>query len=133
MAASDAVVVPSLYEPFGLVALEATAAGAPLVVARSGGLAEVVRDGVTGLTFPAADVAALADSVTATLRDQVGARRRVRRLRAELARDHTWSGVERRTTETYRRAIDEETVLTERSRRPRGPGRLDGNLLLDGP
>jgi len=129
--AADVVVVPSLYEPFGLVALEATAAGAPLVVARTGGLAEVVRDGVTGLTFPAGDVAALADAVTATLRDQVGARRRVRRLRADLARDHTWSGAARRTTDTYRRAIDEETELVARTRRPRDPGALDGNLLLD--
>ncbi len=131
VSAADVVVVPSLYEPFGLVALEATASGAPLVVARTGGLAEVVRDGVTGLTFPAGDAAALADAVTATLRDQVGARRRVRRLRAELARDHTWSLAARRTTDTYRRAIDEETELTARTRRPRDPGVLEGNLLLD--
>ncbi|WP_460460073.1 glycosyltransferase family 4 protein, partial [Angustibacter peucedani] len=48
LAAADAVVVPSRYEPFGLVALEAQATGAPVVVTRTGGLAGTVEDGVTG-------------------------------------------------------------------------------------
>ena len=47
--------VPSLYEPFGMVALEAAAAGAPLAVAATGGLAEIVEPGVTGVTFPHSD------------------------------------------------------------------------------
>ena len=45
MAATDAFVVPSIYEPFGMVALEAAAAGAPLAVAATGGLAEIVEPG----------------------------------------------------------------------------------------
>ena len=52
LAATDATVVPSIYEPFGMVALEAAAAGAPLAVAATGGLAEIVEPGVTGVTFP---------------------------------------------------------------------------------
>ncbi|MEI6623721.1 MAG: glycosyltransferase family 4 protein, partial [Actinomycetes bacterium] len=52
-AAADVAVVPSLYEPFGLVALEAGALGIPLVVARTGGLADIVTDGVSGSTFAA--------------------------------------------------------------------------------
>ena len=55
MACTDAMVVPSFYEPFGLVALEAAAAGAPLAVSATGGLAEIVRPGVTGVTFPVRD------------------------------------------------------------------------------
>jgi len=39
---ADCVVIPSLYEPFGVVALEALAGGGPLVVAATGGLAEVI-------------------------------------------------------------------------------------------
>ena len=54
LAATDATVIPSLYEPFGMIALEAAAAGAPLAVARTGGLAEIVESGVTGVTFPQA-------------------------------------------------------------------------------
>ena len=55
-AAADVAVVPSIYEPFGLVALEAAAVGTPLVVADTGGLREVVEHGVTGLRFAARDV-----------------------------------------------------------------------------
>src|SRR5699024_2668275 len=45
------VVIPSLYEPFGIVALEALAGGAPLIVARTGGLAELVESTGAGLMF----------------------------------------------------------------------------------
>ena len=52
-----AIVLPSRYEPFGIVALEAAATGIPLVVSTAGGLGEAVDDGVTGFTFEPADVA----------------------------------------------------------------------------
>jgi glycogen(starch) synthase len=56
-------VVPSIYEPFGMVALEAASAGAPLAVAATGGLAEIVEPGVTGVTFPARNPEGLAAAV----------------------------------------------------------------------
>ncbi|HEX8519950.1 MAG TPA: glycosyltransferase family 4 protein [Pseudonocardia sp.] len=104
VAAADAVVLPSHYEPFGIVALEAAAAGAPLVVARTGGLAEVVVDGETGLSFPPHDVAALADAVIRVLDDPPAARRRADRARARLATDFDWDRVAARTAEVYDRA-----------------------------
>ena len=60
---ADAAVLPSHYEPFGIVALEAAAAGAPLVTSTAGGLGEAVIDGQTGLSHPPGDVAALAAAV----------------------------------------------------------------------
>jgi glycogen synthase len=51
--------VPSLYEPFGLVALEAMASGRPCVVADTGGLREVVPDDAVGLRFRAGDARSL--------------------------------------------------------------------------
>ena len=63
VAAADCAVVPSRYEPFGMVALEAAAAGTPVVAADVGGLAEIVADGRVGVRFPAGDPVALADAV----------------------------------------------------------------------
>lgn len=66
---ADAAVLPSHYEPFGIVALEAAATGTPLVTSNVGGLGEAVIDGDTGLSFPPRDVAALAAAVRAALDD----------------------------------------------------------------
>jgi len=85
-AAADCAVVPSIYEPFGMVALEAAAAGTPLVVADTGGLREIVQHGITGLRFAPGSPADLADAVTAVLSDEVLARRLTRDARAVLAR-----------------------------------------------
>ena len=56
----SSAVIPSLYEPFGIVALEALAAGAPLVAAAAGGLVEVLDGTGAGLLFPPGDVDGLA-------------------------------------------------------------------------
>lgn len=63
-------VVPSYYESFGLVALEAMACGVPVVAARAGGLPEVIEDGRTGLIVPSGDAPALAKAIVTLLTDQ---------------------------------------------------------------
>jgi glycogen(starch) synthase len=104
VAAADCAVVPSVYEPFGLVALEAAAAGTPAVVSDVGGLREFVDDGRTGLRFPAGDATALADAVDRLLGDEALGRRLVAEARDALDRDHTWTTVAERTVAVYRRA-----------------------------
>ncbi|MGA7687898.1 MAG: glycosyltransferase family 4 protein, partial [Jiangellales bacterium] len=69
--AADLALVPSRYEPFGLVALEAMAAGTAVVATTIGGLRDVVVDGVTGLAVPAADPVALAGAMRRLLDDPV--------------------------------------------------------------
>lgn len=68
-AAADIVVVPSRQEPFGTVALEAMAAGRPVVATRVEGLSEVVLNGATGLLFSPESSSELADHVESLVRD----------------------------------------------------------------
>lgn len=87
MKTCDIVVVPSHYEHFGNVAIEAQAAGVSLIVAKVGGLKDVVQDGETGLHYEARDVEGLAKCLRrlfecTQLREQLGqaAAARARRL-----------------------------------------------------
>ena len=63
------MVVPSYYESFGMVALEAMACGTPVVASQVGGLAFLVQDGVTGFTVPVDEPEALADRLTELVKD----------------------------------------------------------------
>jgi glycogen(starch) synthase len=128
-AAADVAVVPSIYEPFGIVALEAAAAGTPLVVADTGGLREIVEHGITGLRFAPGDIGALAAAVTSVLSDEVLARRLGRDAREVLTRDYAWSTVAARTAAVYARAIREERALQASQARPLRIVVRDGNLL----
>lgn len=96
-----AIVLPSRYEPFGIVALEAAATGIPLVTSTAGGLGEAVRGGVTGLSFEPADVAGLAAAVRTTLTDPDSSAQRARRARARLSEDFAWTEVAARTASVY--------------------------------
>jgi glycogen(starch) synthase len=99
--AVDAVALPSRYEPFGMVALEAAAAGAPLVASTVGGLGEVVRDGSTGLSFAPGDVAGIARAVRAVLDDPRAAADRARAARARLQVEFDWGRIGAATAELY--------------------------------
>jgi glycogen(starch) synthase len=105
LAAADAVVVPSFYEPFGIVALEAACAGAPLVLAETGGLRDLAVDGVAAASFPSGEVDALAAAVGKVLVDPVAARRAAARTARRVRRDYTWRAVAERTAEVYRGAV----------------------------
>lgn len=99
--AADAIVLPSRYEPFGIVALEAAAAGTPLVTSTAGGLGEAVVDGVTGLSFTPGDVAGLTTAVREVLDDPDAAQRRARAARARLTADFDWHKVADETVHVY--------------------------------
>jgi glycogen(starch) synthase len=136
-AATDAVVVPSIYEPFGMVALEAAAAGAPLAVSHTGGLAEIVKPGVTGVTFPAKDPAALASAVSGLLADEASARAMARRARAMVARRYGWASIAAQTAAVYRRTVATTPASRAEARARLATGRPtivvpEGNLLATG-
>ena len=104
---ADVCVVPSLYEPFGLVALEAMASECPCIVADTGGLREVVPDGgQVGLRFRSRDPEALAEVAERVLTDPA--------LRDDLiseAREHVlgfdWLDVAEQTTAVYEKLLSD--------------------------
>ena len=95
------VVIPSLYEPFGIVALEALAAGAPLIVARTGGLAELVADTDAGVTFEPGNPDDLADAIEQVLTNSELATLLVANARDLVERRYAWPAIARRTSELY--------------------------------
>ncbi|MFF4879909.1 glycosyltransferase family 4 protein [Micromonospora sp. NPDC000668] len=135
MAASDCFAVPSIYEPFGMVALEGAAAGAPLAVAATGGLAEIVEPGVTGMTFQPHDPDGLADAVDALLSDRDRARALARRARRMVHDQYGWSAIAQRTAASYADAIANDAAFTaQRAEQRMSQGRAlpalsTGNLL----
>jgi glycogen(starch) synthase len=98
---ADAAVLPSHYEPFGLAALEAAAAGTPLVTSNIGGLGEAVINEETGMSFPPGDVVAIAEAVRAVLDDPTAAQRRARAARDRLTADFDWNTVAEETAQVY--------------------------------
>ncbi|HEX5144944.1 MAG TPA: glycosyltransferase family 4 protein [Mycobacterium sp.] len=98
---ADAAVLPSHYEPFGIVALEAAATGTPLVTSNIGGLGEAVIDGVTGVSCPPRNVAELATAVRLVLDDPAAAQRRALAARERLTSDFSWQSVADHTSQVY--------------------------------
>lgn len=104
---ADLAIFPSLYEPFGIVALEAMANGCPLIVSDAGGLSEVVQHGVTGLVVPADDAGSLADAITAALSRPDIARARAAAALREIREFYTWPRIAAATAKVYERVLAE--------------------------
>jgi glycosyltransferase involved in cell wall biosynthesis len=104
---ADVAVFPSLYEPFGIVALEAFAAGCPLVVSSAGGLAEVVRHGETGLVATVGSADALAAAVLGCLYEPAAASARAAQALAEVRRHYTWAHIAAATAGVYQQIYGE--------------------------
>jgi D-inositol-3-phosphate glycosyltransferase len=102
--AAEAVVVPSHYESFGMVALEAMACGTPVVASQVGGLAYLVQDGVTGYTVPTSDVQALADRLEELLKNP-RLRDRLGEQAAALAQEFSWEIIAKRILNIYQEAL----------------------------
>ncbi len=104
---ADAACYPSLYEPFGIVALEAMAAGVPVVVSDAGGLAEVVEHNVTGTQTFAGNVGSLAWGIQHALRDPEHARWMAENAKKRVEHVFNWDRIAGETKETYQRIESE--------------------------
>ncbi len=105
-------VFPSLYEPFGIVALEAMAAGAPVVVSDVGGLADIVRHEVNGLTALHEDPHSFAVQISRLLQDEPFATRLAQVAKEELPR-YDWRNIAMETIAVYERILAEQAALVK--------------------
>ena len=103
--AADAIVVPSHYESFGMVALEAMACGTPVVASQVGGLAFLVQDGVTGFTVPVDDSVALAERLTQLVENDAQ-RLEMGKRAVAFAREYDWETIADQIIAEYQRTVN---------------------------
>jgi len=105
---ADVMVVPSVYEPFGIVALEGMAAGVPVVASQVGGLAEVVEHDKTGVYVYPRSADSIAWGVERVLSDP-GYRDWLVKNAYEAIQDRfSWEAVAKQTVDVYKRVLGEE-------------------------
>jgi len=102
--AAEMVIMPSHYESFGMVALEAMACGTPVIASEVGGLAYLVRDGETGFHVPDRDPQALACAIARLAQDPT-LRERLGRQAHEYARQYSWRVIADRIVALYEQAL----------------------------
>jgi glycogen synthase len=100
MAHADVLVLPSLYEELGTVLLEAMQAGLPIVASETGGIPDVIEDGVNGLLVPPGDPEALARGIDRILSDGDLARR-LSEGAQERGKDYDWEVLAERVLRVY--------------------------------
>lgn len=108
LAAADCFAMPSRYEPFGMVALEAMAAGAPVVAGDCGGLSEFIDNGRTGFTHEPGNPESLARAIDCVVSDEGAASSLKRHATKMLAEHFTWDTIARRTVAAYTNAAQKE-------------------------
>ena len=115
-ASADAFIFPSRTETLGLVLLEAMAAGCPVVAARSGGIPDIVTDGVNGYLFePTADVQG-ALAATVRLLEQKQQRDIIRQNARQEAESWGWPSATRQLQDYYQKVIFSEKLAKSGSR-----------------
>lgn len=106
LSAADIFTCPSIYEPFGIVVLEAMAAGKPIVASRTGGIVDMIRDGETGLLFEIRDANQLAKAIIRLIKHEKLAETLSNSSKRNV-KNYSWRVVAEKTKSTY------ETILNE--------------------
>jgi glycosyltransferase involved in cell wall biosynthesis len=113
---AEVFVCPSIYEPFGIINLEAMACGTPVVASAVGGIPEVVVHGETGLLVPVEQskeapfepvnaerfALNLAEAINELMRDEARRRHMAQDARRRVEENFSWEAIARKTAELYR-------------------------------
>ncbi|MFZ4663195.1 MAG: glycosyltransferase [Caldilineaceae bacterium] len=108
-AAAEVVVMPSHYESFGMVALEAMAMGTPVIASEVGGLAHLIQPGVTGFHVPSRDPEALAARLLVLLTDKELRQKFGQQARAH-AKQYSWEAITARMVDVYGEVTEPQAV-----------------------
>jgi len=103
---ADALVIPSIYEPFGIVALEGMAAGVPVVAVNVGGLAEIVEHDRTGVLVYPRNPESIAWGVNRVLSDPGYSQWLIQNAKRKVREAYSWEAVAKRTIEVYKKACE---------------------------
>ena len=114
-AAADVCVVPSHYEPFGLVAVEAMASGTPVIASDVGGLQFTVVSEETGLLAPPKNVEAFASAIDRIIGDLQWRDRLGINARKRVEEKFSWSGVASQLKDLYSRLSEESDVSLDQA------------------
>ena len=107
--AAEVLVMPSHYESFGMVALEAMACGTPVIASEVGGLAYLVRDGETGFTIPAEEPETLCEKLSWLLNDPE-LHQKMSGQAAEYAQDYAWDKIATQIVDVYGSLVEKQKV-----------------------
>lgn len=105
---ADIVCFPSLYEPFGIVALEAMASGKPVIAGKTGGLSEIIDHGVNGLLFVPGNVEDLIAQLRTFLNNPDFAARCGENAKSNVLQNYSWKNIAWKTYEIYKKHLREE-------------------------
>ena len=105
MTSADVLVIPSVYEPFGIVALEGMATGVPVVASRVGGLAEVIEHDRTGIFVYPRNPGSIAWGVDQILSNPSHAEWLTQNAKERLHKTYSWEAVAMKTVEVYEKAV----------------------------
>lgn len=104
---AQVAVFPSLYEPFGIVVLEAMAAGVPVVAADTGGMGEIISHGISGLKVWPGDAQSLAVNILKVLQDRELAKNLSTNALVVVKDQYNWEKIAEKTKEVYLEILDE--------------------------
>ncbi len=112
--AADVCVIPSHYEPFGLVAIEAMACGVPVVASNVGGLKFTIIPEETGLLVEPKNIEAFANGIHRILCDELWVRKMRRQASANVNQRFSWAGVTIQLSELYRHVLA-QSIMREQA------------------